>query len=459
MALFTPDLSFTAVFSFLQQRLPLAWTRHTTFLGPLQVVTSLVFMNVLGVRGYRSVMSELRRRFNNPFRWGGVDIPTAPAFTQARKKISEEMLRGLFQELVALCLAAKRRPALSYGDLDLVCVDGTNVVLPGGKKLMEHFGAPSNQVGCAGVPQAGLVLLWDPARSLPLDFRITTCKPNERECLLEMLPTLTPRHLLLGDRGFPSRGVFFALAKQRTHFLIRLPRSSFAEVNAFCDSAEMDRRIEFSPTDAHGKVFGEQPLTVRLIKRLGPDGEPQVFATSLIDERMHPREQLYLVYGKRWAIETGLREMKVFHGLERLHARTVEGIKQEIIALMIFFVLCAEVDATARETLADQFTPAPIEQPTAVKALGTPADSHEPIAKLEIYPVRFNRVQIAEYAIYLLGYCLANDREQLNECFHTAIRDIWRYRSKPRPGRSFPRVAKSPNAKQRTVRRTKADNA
>jgi hypothetical protein len=439
--------TITKFFSYLRDRLPRSRTKHATMLGPSIVVTSMIYMNVLGVKSYRRVLSEMKIKFGRDLEWDRE--PTASAFCQARRKVSQSSMLRVFRELTQSCDHASRRGSFTFGDKRVVCCDGTNVVLPSDKRLLSYFGSPSNQHGPASVPQAGLVLLWDAARAMPIDFRVTPCKPNERSGLLDMLPGLSAGDLVVADRGFPSRIVFFAIAARKADFLIRMPRHAFSEVDDFFAGTEADRVIELTPP----KGGRDKPMRMRLIKETAPSGKVRVLATSLCDADKYRAEELNALYRKRWNIETGLRELKIWHGLERMHARTPEGIIQEITALMIFLLFMAELEAMTHETYAEEIELMRSKPPRP----GLRPES--PFYRLECLPIRFDRLLIGDIVVNVLNECIAGRKNVAVENFRSGLDYIWRCRARPRPNRSYPRIPKSPNAKQRKVRVLKAKNA
>jgi hypothetical protein len=126
--------------------------------------------------------------------------------------------------------------------------------------------------------------------------------------------------------------------------------------------------------------------------------------------------------------------MKVWHGLEEFHAKTPVGIHQEVAALMIFMLLTAELEHQAKTKHAEEMTKEEAKAPSTI---------------------RFNRKIIAESVVYLM-IASANGPAAVQEEYDRCMKEIWRFRQKVRPGRSFPRIAKSPNAKwKRTTFNTK----
>ena len=124
------------------------------------------------------------------------------------------------------------------------------------------------------------------------------------------------------------------------------------------------------------------------------------------------------MYTRRWTIETAFREMKVFHALEDFSAGYPDGIYQEIAAIQIFLLLTADLEAMARAHAQQVETDSPTD-------------------------IRFNRLMIADTVIMLLR-ATARSPEEAHAILPDLLEGIWKSRSKPRPGRAFPRIRKRP---------------
>lgn len=143
------------------------------------------------------------------------------------------------------------------------------------------------------------------------------------------------------------------------------------------------------------------------------------------------------LYSQRWRIETAFREMKIWHGLESFHSRTVAGIAQEIAVVMIFLLLAGELAAKVRCA-----QPEPEPPPSAAPAPTQPGEPPTSTGDAQtstrlIQPdIRFNRRIVALICTAMLG-------KDLREAFDCVMFRIWRYRQKVRRGRTFPRRRKS----------------
>jgi hypothetical protein len=266
-----------------------------------------------------------------------------------------------------------------------------------------------------------------------------------------MVSSLKSGDLLLCDRNFLTREYLSLVVAQKADVLMRVRTSGCAvlqEVKDFIVAGIADHVIELTPNDKHGRpLVDAAKIRVRLLRTPLPDGDFAVFLTTLVDQQRHLAQTLINVYFQRWRIETAFREMKIWHGLETFQSRSVEGIAQEIAAVMIFLLLAGELEAQVRCAAPEnqpsaEPTPTPTQQPQPESPKPTPTPTQQPQPASLLTPtIRFNRRIVASCAIDLIYAAMA--RKSIRAEFEDAMFRIWRYRQKVRPRRSFPRQRKS----------------
>jgi hypothetical protein len=333
-----------------------------------------------------------------------------------------------------LCSTAREYASLGYSGFRILAIDGTKLILPAYKVFEKHFGCPPPGGGKKkSGPQASLTVLWDVGANQPVNWRLGPNRQHERVQAIELMESLKPGDLLLADRGFPSRQMLHSLLQRKIQFLMRIrcdAAGSLREVVDFAESASNDAIVSLAPR-IHGiRQLDLSGITVRLLRQVLPDGSSAIFVTSLCDNR-HLAAELIKLYSQRWRIETAFREMKLWHGLERFHARHVDGIAQEVCALMVFQLLSSELAARVEHHHKLTLTPS-----------GLRAGKGQPPPLVQQLPIRFNRRIVADCVVDLLR-AGAKSAAELRRVFKICLFTIWRYRQKPRPGRSFPRERKS----------------
>ncbi len=436
-----PSLS---LFDELTRCLSPVWQRDRGCLRPAHVLYAIMTMSVSGTHGYRQVLEYLKRTVGERLGWERTPFPSS--LSDARRKLTPEVCKDAFFQVrsrVSLPTAASR---VAYRGYRLVAVDMTTLALPPGPEVEAAFKSPvDRQKRKAKAPKATLTALWDVSTNTPLDWKLEPCYASERFAAYELITQLGAGDLLIADRGHSSRRMFVELQARGVAYLIRMPLGKtgvFQEVYAFSQNATAWDTTVLLHTDK--QRTGSPTLAVRLVKKLLPSGEIAVFATNLLSVTDHPASAIGDLYCYRWDIETAFREMKIWHGLEQFHARFANGIHQEVTALMIFMLLTAELEhqANVHHHAAITAANAAITAANAATTTGQPLVSNQPHSSM----IRFNRRLIAECVGHLLIAATrgkaAFDAEYTN-CMH----ELWKFRQKKRPGRTFPRIAKSPNSK------------
>lgn len=423
----------TQIFRHFLHVMPRWWSRRRGSLGPPHVVLSLITMSVLGCRGYERTLDEMKMRLGKELGWlHERDVPSASALSQARVKLDAAMCASIVSQVYTMCSAARRYASVGYGGFRLLALDGTKLALPAYTALQEHFGCPTQGPGreLAG-PQASLTVLWDVGANQPVTWRLGAYKVSERVHADALVDQVGHGDLVLGDRGFPSRRFLTRLSRQKAHILMRVRATgvgAMREVQAFMDSGETDALTTLVAWEEQGQgPDADTGIPVRLVRVERPDGSAAVYLTTLTDRQLHPASAILELYAQRWRIETAFREMKIWHGLERFHSRRVDGIAQEVAAVMIFQLLASELEAKVRAGHSLPHANRPQED-------GKPLD-------VQRSSVRFNRRIVADCVCSLIF--AAAYAKDIEEAFRYAMFRIWRYRQTVKPGRSFPRRCKS----------------
>lgn len=415
------------------------WQRRRGLLGPCQIWLTLMIMSAGGTKGYGRALGEMKRTVGRFFSWDG-KRPSPAALSQARKKLSREMCDDALRVAIQACATARKYPRVRFGRWNLVACDGTSLNLPVATALKRHYGVPRCSHGDCMVPQAALTMLFDVGAHQPRAFSLERCRYPERRALLDLLPHLRPQDLLIADRGYPSRELFATLCARQQAFLIRasaVHSNSIAECRAFLASGQSEATVELALLTSAQREAAGGTASIRL--RLVRFHDDSVLVTSLM-ARDACAEDLRQLYLDRWRIETAFGEMKGFRGLEDFHARTPLGIYQEVTAVFLFLLLESELEARAHELHAQELAQQAEVSPGGIR---------------QATNIRFNRLLMGDWVLALMTDATKGERI-LKRTFHEALDDIWRARSRHRPGRAYPRQTKSPYGKWRLKPRVKS---
>ena len=192
--------------------------------------------------------------------------------------------------------------------------------------------------------------LFDVFAKLPIDATVMPCDSGERAQLAILVDRLRPGDVVLLDRGYPSFAVLQMLQARRIDFIMRVPTSNtFGAVEACLDGGKLDTTIELAPPSHGGDHAASCPIELRFVRRDGPKGDAQCFLTSL-SSAAFPRGDILALYRQRWEIELFFRiEKGPYVGHEQFHARTPDGVCQEVFAFLLFVALSRTLMAATAE--------------------------------------------------------------------------------------------------------------
>jgi hypothetical protein len=216
------------------------------------------------------------------------------------------------------------------------------------------------------------------------------------------------------------------LHRRGVHFVMRVKTSGTRlsrEVAAFLASGQADQTV---PLHDHPSIL------IRLVRGHRDGSEHIVLVTSLTGAA-HCATAIADLYQRRWGIETAYREAKGWHGLDALPGRSKQMVRQEVCALMLFWLMQGELEGQARQVYADEIRKHPDVDPA-----WTPAEG---IAEV---PVLFNRKLLATSVALLMAAAVASLDEAV-QSWRVSIRYLWQNRARRRPGRQARRTSERPH--------------
>jgi len=399
-----------------------AWRERK--LGP--VATLHLF--VLQVLHFNTAIRHLRHLGGKPV--------NAAAYCKARMRLPLAALQALLRS----SSAAMRETAAGGGvgrggrgglwcGLRAYLADGTGTITPDTPALQKAFGQPKNQKPGCGLPVPKLLGLFDAFTGMVVELLAAPLYTHDLRGVCRLHPLLAAGDLLVGDRGFCSYA----------HLALLHLRGVLA-----CFRMHQRTIVDFRPHRRHkgsgkvkgrgkgsGKGSGKGLPTSRYVRRLGhwdqlvewvkPGARPRwmtpgqfaslpatllvrevrylledkgmrtrrvTLATTLLDPRLYPKDQVAALYGTRWRVEGHLAELKTTLGMRKLKSRTPDGIHKELAVYCLVYNLVHAVmaEAAARQ----RTTPDRVSFVDALRWLQTAAPG-EAVPDLVINPRRPER--------------------------------------------------------------------
>ncbi len=172
----------------------------------------------------------------------------------------------------------------------------------------------------------------------------SACERTEAKKLITSIPA---GNILLFDKGYPSfEFILYLLINYAGYFVFRCPaKSTLPAIEDFANSKKREGIIWLKPSVSYMRSVGKkkcdklEPLKIRAIKMISPDGEVSVLLTNLYSKRDYSAKDITTLYFKRWEVETYYGDEKKHLEMEKFHSKTVNGVLQEIYAVAIMAVI------------------------------------------------------------------------------------------------------------------------
>ena len=301
-------------------------------LTPELLVTLLLFMAAdAGRRGYGLMLDAFwEEASRSGIALASREPVSAAAFCKARRKLKPQLLAALLAMVGAEVDRLHGRHLLWHGRR-IFAVDGMRHNVQRGSELAEHFGVPHG----GHCPQMLVSVLYDVFGRFPVAATIAPAATSERQELLKLLPHLRPGDVLVLDRGYPSFEVLKALREAGIEVVIRVPKSgSFDAIQVFRDSGGDDYRVLVHPSPAAARA-GVDSLDLRCASLDVGGDDPWLLLTTLRRSEV-TLSQLKQIDHLRWEIEEFYKLLKSDgFSLRQLHAKSVDGVEQEIFAQLL----------------------------------------------------------------------------------------------------------------------------
>lgn len=269
--------------------------------------------------------------------------PRRPSLCAARQNIPY----AAFEYLLDHAAVAQGTADRWHGH-PLRIIDGSKINLPRSSELLEKFDVPNTKAGPAHYPQAWMVTLLGGYCCQPLAVTVGHHKDSERDLMRDLFPKLNPGDLVLVDRGLGGGSVYYDFERNELFYIHRAKTSGDRVplyIQQFLESKRASQVTSIEVMNEHG---AKKAILIRLVR--GPkdsEGKRIVFVTNLLDEEEYAVQAIRTLYKERWSIETMYGRVKNILKLEKFHARSFNGIMQEIYATLLIISLTAAIEYEA----------------------------------------------------------------------------------------------------------------
>lgn len=233
-------------------------------------------------------------------------------------------------------------------------IDGTSFFTPRTDDLLCYFSPRRTKAeeGETHYPYGLLLTAVNVFTAQPVRGIVDNYRASERSLLKRMIGGFSPGDLSLLDRGLGGIQVYLEFERHEQFFIHRAKTTGERVAGYIQDFLTSEKKQKTVTVEVKDDETGEPvSLTLRLIR--GPDdseGKPIVFVTNLIDRKLYKRGAILDLYRMRWSVETLYGRAKNLLCLEKFHARSYNGVMQEIFAnLLILSLTATAVTAVVKE--------------------------------------------------------------------------------------------------------------
>ena len=271
---------------------------------------------------------------------------TKGAFTKARAKLNHRAFIELNDNVNQTFY--DEAPYLVWHEMRMISADGSRLVLPNHKSVVEEFGV--HNFGPNADSERSLAIasvLYDSLNLVVLDAQLAPYSASESELLYKHLEKVKLGALLLLDRGYPSIVLMFLLMAKGIEFCIRMKEDWWLSVKDFIESGEKERIVSFTLPKKDRKQLDGYPemldkeIRCRLVCVELANGENEVLCTSLVDTKKYRHEEFCELYHFRWNVEEGYKLFKARAEVERFSGKTALAVKQDFFAKIFMMSLSA----------------------------------------------------------------------------------------------------------------------
>lgn len=290
----------------------------------------------------RAVVRKVQAEVEN--QRGQVDESTS-AYCQARKRLPRNVLRHAVDHS-ASAAEDRSKHVHPFHDRPVKVVDASSCQLPDTLANRKAYPYPAGQKRGCGFPVLKALVLFSLASGAFLQFATGTWCTSDASLLWKLMPTVSFRDILLGDRAFGAFVFLASLLQRKADGLFRLHQARKLNLRKGKKLGKNDWLVLLPKPSSPApylsrKEWNALPNTieVRVIHAFvhikGWRTRELWLVTTFLDPVAFPIQELTALYLRRWEIELSFRHIKTTMGMETLRCHTPPMILKEFLLFLI----------------------------------------------------------------------------------------------------------------------------
>jgi Transposase DDE domain len=268
------------------------------------------------------------------------------AYCQSRKLIPLELLRRIYSHLAQRAWSDPPQSPLLKGRR-LKALDGTSVRLADTPANQKDFPQPSSQKAGTGFPVMKIAALFCIASGAILAHATGNLSTSEISLAAQLLASLSPRDVLIADRGLCNYALAALLGQHQVDVIARVPTTirnidfrkgkRLASKDALFVWKKSKKPCKWLPLE---RWLGlPQTLTVRILRvrvRLpGIRVREITLMTTLLDPALYPAKAIARAYQLRWRQEMCFDDLKTTLEMAHLKSLSPAMARKELCMFLI----------------------------------------------------------------------------------------------------------------------------
>ena len=275
--------------------------------------------------------------------------PNTASFCKARARLSQKDLESIHRRLTHE-LEAQTTTHLLWQQRRVIIVDGTGLSMPDTTANQKIYPQSQRQKPGCGFPVMKLIAAFSLATGAILGIVKGTLHDAERTLFKGLWDLFEPGDVVLADSAFCSYADFYFLSQRHIDCVManhhrRTKGLQFVKFLGKEDRLLYWIKMKPCPTWLEKSQWAKVPekLLIREVSfRVTIRGfrtKRITLATTLLDHRQYPKEDLTQLYRRRWMAELYLRDIKTTMGMDILRCKTPDMVHKELIMYIIAYNL------------------------------------------------------------------------------------------------------------------------
>jgi IS4 transposase len=278
-----------------------------------------------------------------------ISINTGP-YVKARKRLPEETIHSLVNEVGRESLKTAS-VSWKFHDREVKLCDGTSSQMPDTEANKKVFPKHNNKKKNIGFPLVRLEAVMSLTTGSVIDYTMAACKgkgTGEISLLRKILGCIEENDILIGDSLYCNYFLTCDLLSKNADILVPGHNQRCYDFRKGLRLDKKDHIVDWKkpkrPEWMTQQEYAQYPKQIQ-IRELKVGGV--IYMTTLLKAQEYHKNELALLYRRRWEIETNLNSIKTIMGMDKLSCKSPDMIKKEIGVYLLAYNIIRHIMVSA----------------------------------------------------------------------------------------------------------------